>query len=725
MLQSPEFLAFGRGALNSNAGGSPLPGLLFLSSVIPRESSRLITHSPAQRGFHERNFANRSFEPARASILGEPVLRSLAMKSSFPVRPAPRALFRFPVPAIASFVALGFAVLGLAGCGERAVPRPNIILISIDTLRADRVGAYGHESAQTPHLDRLAREGIRFENAYAPTPLTLPSHASMLSGLDPPEHGVRLNGSYAFPRDVPTVATMLSDAGYDTGAFVSAYVLNASFGLERGFGTYDDRASATRLHIAERPASETVDLALDWLRNRSDRPFFLWLHFFDPHAPYEPPEPFASQFAADPYDGEVAATDAQIGRLLDWLDEYGLADSTLVAATSDHGEGLGDHGEQTHGLLIYDSTLRVPLILRPPAPADESAPAERGRVIREPAHLIDIAPTVLGAAGVEAPGAMRGYDLLALPPPADRVSYAESQYPMAFRWSPLEAWREGRWKYIRGHDRELFDTAGDPEESANQSGGQAERARAIESALDRFLHETESLHEAEFAAPELEQIETLGYVGGGAPQLGREDARSLPDPRPRIAVFETILLAMRDVQVGNAGGALERLAPLEATEQDNPWLHKILGRARIRKQDVEGGVRHLERFYELSSRSPEAAYDLALALNAAGRRDDAIATMHEGVEAEPRLARGWDLLGMLLGSSRDYAGALEAGERAIRLEPENKDFNVHFGTTLMNLGRFADASSHFQRALQIDPQNEAAARGLQIARSQLEAATAD
>src|SRR5262249_20884537 len=323
--------------------------------------------------------------------------------------------------------------------------------MTLDTVRADRLGAYGYPGAEPPALDRLAREGLRFDQAVSAAPLTLPSHATLFSGLTPPHHGLRNNGAGRFPDDRATLATLLSARGYATGAFVGSFVLDHRFGLARGFDVYDDEIdrdpNAPGSWEAERSGSQVADRALAWLEKAAGtdgRPFFAWVHFYDAHAPYAPPEPYAGRHRDALYDGEVAFVDAQVARLLEYLDRRGLAGSTVVVAAADHGEALGEHGELTHGLLLYEPTLRVPLLVRAPG-----LPA--GRAIRPPVGLADVAPTLAGLlgaslssapAGKPAP-ALDGRDLSAAlaagtePPEGDL--YAETEYPRTFGWSGLTA----------------------------------------------------------------------------------------------------------------------------------------------------------------------------------------------------------------------------------------------------------------------------------------------
>ncbi|MFN8094844.1 MAG: sulfatase [Vicinamibacteria bacterium] len=362
------------------------------------------------------------------------------------------------------------AVLAAAPAGAPRSAPPNVLLVTIDTLRADHVGAYGASFAATATIDRLAREGVRLADAVVHVPQTRPSHASLMTGRLPYEHGLRDNYSPPLPASLPTLASVLATAGWDTAGFVGAYPVSRPSGLDRGFALYDDPFAggdaSTSEARTERRAKEVVDRALAWLDRPRARPFFAWVHLFDPHAPYEAPAPFRARFAKRPYDGEVAYADAEVGRLVAWLDARGLRGRTLVVVTSDHGEGLGDHGEAEHMLFVYDSTLRVPLVASWPG----RFPA--GSVVTGQFRAIDLMATLLDLAGVAAPptsGASRADALrTANGRIRDNESYAESLYAqMHFGYAPLRALRGEGWKLVDAPKAELYRVAEDPGETRN------------------------------------------------------------------------------------------------------------------------------------------------------------------------------------------------------------------------------------------------------------------
>ncbi|MFQ5791363.1 MAG: sulfatase, partial [Acidobacteriota bacterium] len=377
-----------------------------------------------------------------------------------------------------------------AGCTPRSAPPVNVLLITIDTLRADRVGCYGYAAPTTPHIDSMAEEGVVFEKAIAQAPVTLPSHASLLTGTYPPTHGVRDNVTYQLSEASLTLAEVLEKQGYETAAFIGAFPLHRRFGLGQGFSHYDDRVGSQREaaagFFAERRAEAVVDAALEGLGRVKSRPFFYWVHLFDPHVPYDPPSPVRERFR-DSYDGEVAYVDSQVGRLLQGLERARLSDETLIVLTSDHGESLGDHGERTHGFFIYDTTMHVPLILRHPS-------LGRPRRVDGQVRSVDIMPTVLDLLQVPVPREVQGESLrpALAGEPFDRPAYTESYVPLVnFHWSPLRGLRYQGWKYIEAPRPELYDLSRDPDEEDNRFEAEPERAASLRRKLfameNRFL----------------------------------------------------------------------------------------------------------------------------------------------------------------------------------------------------------------------------------------------
>jgi len=344
-------------------------------------------------------------------------------------------------------------------------PSPfNILLITIDTIRADHLGCYGYQKIKTPHIDQLAKEGVLFEKAFSPIPITLPSHTSILTGTYPTFHGIRNNGTYAVSESAETLSELLKNKGYTTAAFVSSYVLDKRFGLDQGFDVYDDTLSQQgeqKLGDKERQAESVTQAAIRWLKEIKSAKFFLWVHYFDPHEHYQPPPPFCDEYAGRLYDGEIAYTDHWLGELLKTLQQTSLAENTLIVLTGDHGEGLGDHQERTHGIFIYDTTLHIPLIFTCPQLLPKSMR------IKSLVRLIDIAPTILAIAGNKPFKDMQGVSLLPLMQGKtnnlDLILYCESFYPQySHNWSPLVGLRTEKWKYIEAPMKELYRIDRDP-----------------------------------------------------------------------------------------------------------------------------------------------------------------------------------------------------------------------------------------------------------------------
>lgn len=611
--------------------------------------------------------------------------------------------------ALAGLLALG----SLAGCSPKETSAPaavasNVLLVTLDTVRADRLGCYGYEKAETPWLDRLAEDGIRFEQASAQVPLTLPSHASLLSGLLPPHHGLRNNGAGAFPEGTATLATLLSGAGYRTGAFLGAFVLDRRFGLGRGFATYDDeieRAPGANVVLeAERPGREVVDRALAWLGQQdAKQPFFLWVHLYDAHAPYTPPSPQRERHPGRPYDGEIAAVDDQVGRLLQELERRGLADSTVVAVAADHGEALGEHGEQTHGLLLYEPTLRVPLLMRAPG-------LPKGKAIRTPVSLVDVGPTLAGLVGKSLPGTLDGRDLSAVlrkgeePPPAD--VYAESRYPAVFGWSPLSALRRRDLKYISSSEPELYDLSRDPGETANLAAGQARTGEGFAARLAEIESGAVETQPMAADAETRQRLASLGYVGGGRTAPGTAAVQSGPAPVKMVDLFQRFERAHNRLGSGRPEDVEEALAELEAlvaADPQNPVFRGKLAQAWKERGQLDRAVPLYRQAAGDAPEDPEAWYNLATALQQAGRMDEAREALEKAMHLDPARPEAHNTLGIVhLAKGRPDA-AREEFELAVRLDPRNAQALNNLGNVLRSLGRTAEAESAYRKAVQAAP----------------------
>jgi arylsulfatase A-like enzyme/Flp pilus assembly protein TadD len=688
------------------------------------------------------------------------------------------------------FLAVLAAFAGIALGAAAPAPKPapaarggDVVLITIDTLRADALGFAGNAKAATPVLDRLAAQGRVFTNAHAHNVVTLPSHTNILTGLYPYQHGVRDNSGFTVPDSIPTLATVLAEAGYATGAFVGSFPLDSQFGLDRGFAVYDDRypegSNPEEFAFPERRGGEVVSAALAWWRQQKGQkrgqPRFLWVHLFDPHAPYAPPEPFASRFKADPYQGEVAATDAFLAPLLGpFLD--GTEKPALVVVTADHGESLGEHGELTHGLFAYEATLRVPLVVwgRGVTP---------GRDPRAARH-VDIFPTVLQAAGLAGAQAKPptgltrpGRSLLAPAAPAD--SYFESLSATLNRgWAPLRGMlRQGR-KFIALPLPEVYDLPRDPREQKNLIREERALARA---AFDALPKESAWPPRREDLSPEQEaRLRSLGYLSSSAPareSYGPEDdpkalvpldgkiqkvielyglgktadavrvAREVVEARPSMPLGHS-LLAQSLLQAGRTAEALEAMRRARAAGAASDALLRQLGLTLAEEGKAGEAVEILKPLADRGT--PESLNAYALALSEAGRQKEAAdilrrllaedpdnpkAFEHVGLvelrlghweqarksslralELNPRLPLAWNNLGVALFQSGQAAGALDAWQKAVDLKPDLWDALWNLGTKAAENGRPEQARKALERFVAGAPPRYAedvrAARGL-------------
>ncbi len=605
------------------------------------------------------------------------------------------------------------ALLALLACGEgeaAAEPTPGapppIVLISIDTLRADRLPAYGYQPGATPAIDRLARDGIVFEGAWSHSPLTMPSHASILSGLLPPDHGVRDNIGYRFDSAaVPYLPRLLRAAGYATGAAVSAYVLRGEGGFADGFDLYEDAIPKRRragVGGLQRPGAETLERALPWLRKNAGKPFFFFLHLFEPHTPYEAPEPFASRHAS-PYDGEVAAADRVVGELLAELERLDVYAPAAIVLVSDHGEGLGDHGEDEHGVLLYREALQVPLILKLPGGA------HAGRRVKAAAQLVDVAPTLFALAGLELPPAAPGRPLLELlEDGAPRAIYAETFFPrLHFGWSELLSLVEGSRHYIEGPDPELYDLATDPAEERNlllPTGDREERHRAagMRRALASYGRTPEA--PAPVAEEERRKLAALGYIGSASAGDG-----PLPDPKARLPTVRDLKQGLGAYSAGELEAAVAALGRAVAANPRSLDAWEYLGRSQNELGRPRQALAAFERALELADgRAGHLAVSAALLSIQAGRVDDALALLGREIPRSPDAfsLRLLEARTLVLAGRMDQA--LARADALVREAPENADAVYLRGAVHLGRRDFDRAERDLRRALELAGDHTAA-----------------
>ena len=580
--------------------------------------------------------------------------------------------------------------------------RPNVVLVTIDTLRADRVGR-----GLTPHLDALAAKGTAYRNARTTVPLTLPAHVSIMTGVPPQAHGVRENG-VVFDRKTPTLARGFRDAGYRTAAFVGAYVLNRRFGLDEGFETYDDQvprdpSKAEQLE-AERPAGEVVDAAVRWLSGVQG-PYFLWVHFYDPHVPYAPPAEFLQKAKGNAYDGEVAYADAQVGRLLDALDTRG--GTTIVAVAGDHGESLGEHGEHTHGMLAYDATLRVPLILSAPGVA-------RGRFADSAISLTELTGSLLAAAGVWS--RPMGMLLKRLDDPEPDVEYqstvyAETRYPRRAGWHSLTALADEQWKLIASSEIELYDVRQDPGERTNVADQHPQIVQAMQTQL-RKLAASSAKPEARVAPEAAERLRALGYVSGSS-AITSDDPRA-PNPAKTIAAWSAFEQALGDVQSGRAAAALPTLKSLAGEHPGAPVFQSTYAQALRAAGRARDAVAVYKAAVAKWPTDPALFHDLAVAAREAGDQAEALRAEQAALALDGNSAMALNGLGLLHADAGRMHEALDAFEKAVKVDPTNASYWTNLGNARRSFEAVGDATTAYRKALDLDPGYPDALNGLGV-----------
>ncbi|HYK00970.1 MAG TPA: sulfatase-like hydrolase/transferase [Thermoanaerobaculia bacterium] len=565
-------------------------------------------------------------------------------------------------------------LLLLLGCTRAEPKHPNVLLITLDTFRADRLGA------KTPNLTRLAAEGVRFENAQSPVPLTLPAHATILSGLLPLHHGLRNNGAGAFPADKETLATLFAANGYRTAAFVGAFVLDRRFGLDRGFETYDDdiaRDPASDVTLeAERLASDVVDRAVAWLRVADSRPAFTWVHLWDAHAPYAPPAPFEQS-----YDGEIAYVDAQLGRLLAAIDRT----NTVVVVAGDHGESLGEHGESTHGLLLYQTTLHIPLLI--------ATPELKPRAVREPVSSVDIAPTLATLAGITMPKG-DGRDLAEVLRDGDAIAeadlYAETQYPLTFGWSELAALRRGNLKLISGPAAEIFDVQRDPRETTNVLANERRAFRDLTAKLDALRATAIASTQATVDEETKAKLASLGYIAPGP------SAKSSADPKAMAPLFLQFEKAL-------AAKDAASLADLVRRDPANPVFRSTLARFQRERGATKEAVALYRQAVALTPNDADAWYNLGVAAAECCDREEARQALTTAARLDPKRAATHNALGILQMEAGEPEGAVRTFQQAIESDPRDARGWNNLGNALRTLGRLNEAETAYRKATTLAP----------------------
>jgi arylsulfatase A-like enzyme/tetratricopeptide (TPR) repeat protein len=615
----------------------------------------------------------------------------------------------------------------MAGCGGGdALPsgvRPNVLLVTIDTLRADHLGCYGRAGGVSPTLDALAARGVRFATAVSHVPLTGPSHASILTGRNPLGHGFRDNGGYVLPAEVKTAAEGFKAAGYRTAGFVSGFPLDRRFGFDRGFDLYDDHLprgnDRRRTPYVERFADATTDAVLRWLTtppsSGAAAPFFLWVHYYDPHAPYEPPPDLGERFRGSAYDGEIAFVDREIARLLRALDERKEAERTVVLVTGDHGESLGEHGEMTHGLFVYDTTLRVPWLMAGPG-------IPRGRVSTTVARAMDVLPTLADYAGLT----LAGTEGRSLRPAADgrtmedAPAYAESLYPLReFGWAPLHAWRTATHKLIEAPRPEVYDLQGDPGETKNRVAEDAERREALQGKLQAAMARTAPMAAAEVDAETAERLGALGYLAGGPAATAAASAAGAPlrDPKDGVRLLPRL----------NRGTTTARTDPevaireLTAVLAEDPGL-LMARRSRAVAYEAAGryelAIAELRKIEKLGVLGAEGGVVLGDNLRFTGRIEEALSVLEATARENPKFMQPWLSIAEIHIKQKKNKEAAADFEHVLATVPDHIEALRGLGDLLLLEGQPDAAAARYARILEVDDADAAAMTKLGVARMQ-------
>jgi choline-sulfatase len=586
-------------------------------------------------------------------------------------------------------------------------PRPNVILITIDTVRADHIGCYGATDIKTPTLDGLARDGIVFERAISQVPLTWPSHAAILTGTYPFQNGVQDFTGQPLDERFRSIAQVFKQQGYATGAVVSAFVLDRSWGLARGFDFYDDAFSAETFRqkdigLVDRKAGESVTRALAWLRKTPRRPFFFWLHLYDPHSPYDPPEPFRTEYKTHPYDGEIAYADHELGRLIAWLKQNQLYNSTAIVLLSDHGESIGEHGEKEHGFFVYNSTIHIPLIVKPPA----GSVFRPGRVA-SPVETVAVAPTLTRLAGMkdEIQKQFASPGLLNDQAPADGVAYSESFYSFSsFGWSPLHALQTSRYHYIEAPTPELYDVVADPQEKNNLASQQAATVAVLEDKLQALLRQNPfkagESGTSGLSPDALEKLRALGYVAYRSPVSAEALAAGLPDPKSKLREFNAILEAGDAFRSGDfqAGETL-----LAQVQEKNPQMYIIpfmLGEAATRQQKWEEASAAFQKCLQLNPTFDQAMTGLSRVLMYLEKSDEAIQWSRNALKVNPASYRAWYQLG-LIESKTDKDAAIADYEKGVSIQGSFAPLRRDLGLLYFQRQEYARAAEHLAKAAEL------------------------
>jgi choline-sulfatase len=641
---------------------------------------------------------------------------------------------RISVPLILTLaVFCGPAYKSPAASALPAAP-PNIILITLDTTRTDRMGFLGCKRGLTPNLDAVAQQSVIFARAYAQVPLTTPSHASLLTGTYPQYNHVEDLGAALSP-GLPYLPALLQQHGYETAAFLGSIVLDAQSkeapGFDRGFDVYDahfhERQSGEdRYHSIERRAEEVAARATDWLDHRPPKPFFLWVHFYDAHDPYDPPEPFKAQYASEPYDGEIAYVDSVVGKLMQHLRATGLYQDAVIAIAADHGEAFGEHGEERHGMFLYDETIHVPLLLKLPAREGGAKLAARARM-NDRVSLVAVAPSLLQLTGIAVPAAMQGQSLIPLLEGVAnqeketehtrgtrrREVYSESNYPHDFGWAALHSLRSGKYLYIKAPRAELYDQAADPNALHNLAGDSKAVAATLDSQLTEFRQNTSSgeTERTKLDPAQAEKLRALGYMVSDRTVAGQAKAGEI-DPKDKIEIANRFHQAAVEFEEDRYDEGIATLRDLVPLEPNMPEIYLALGRGLSYENRFEEALPIFRTAVQKAPESATAHYELGMALVKTKQWEAALPEARSAVEYNPNSAQLHFFLGIVELHLKHVPEAARELETSLKIDPDHFAANLKYGEMLFLEGHPDTALPLLSRAVKLDPGSSEAHRYL-------------
>jgi arylsulfatase A-like enzyme/predicted Zn-dependent protease len=587
----------------------------------------------------------------------------------------------------------------------------NVILITVDTLRADRLGCYGFSRIDTPTIDLFAARGVKFENCFAQTPLTLPSHTSLLTGTLPLFHGVRDNGGFVVPPDLKTLAEVFKDNGYATAAFVAAYVLDSKWGLNQGFDYYFDHFDLSKfekisLGSVQRPGNEVIDEALKWLGQNKDKKFFAWVHLYDPHTPYEPPPPFDTKYPKNPYLGEIAFADSQLGRLWQFLQESNLTEKSFLVFAADHGESLGQHQEATHGFFVYQETIHVPLIFVTPFKKFQ------GLSSRQVVSLVDVMPTVLEMEGWASPSEVQGKSLLPIffNPAKESTSYAYSEtfYPRYhYGWSELKSFQDNRHKLIIAPEMELYDLAAESTEATNLAAVEKKTLARLEGEATKYIEElsqdARKLDYSKIDEETREKLAALGYVGSFT-DSSKLEGKKLANPKEKIVVFNELSRAREMGMSGNAEEAIKIINGIIASDPEINDAYFALGNIYFKEGRFKEAIASFEQSLERKPDDTFTVINIANSYQRLGKPEEAERFVIDYLKRGFSDSQLYHLLGTLTFVQKKYDEAIKYYSECISLNADSAASHNALAAIYLVKEDLAQAENHVNAALAINPQ---------------------